>query len=153
VVADSTHPTRLEGRREPAGTDWCMPGVRIGRLSPAPRGGLFRRRRVQVVERESSRRMAERGTAPIGRVVAGADPAVKAGVGPVARAGDQAVADRVIVDGLDVPFQVVLVADGVLPVFRMEDAAAAVAMPAVGDRLLGPAGREPETGETGLDPV
>ena len=70
---------------------------------------------------------------------------------PVAGAGDEAVADRVEVDIVNMALQVALVADRVLPVFRLEDPAPAVAATAPGGSPLLAGGREPIPREAGLD--
>ena len=53
--------------------------------------------------------------APVGRIVARADEATKAGVGPIARASAVTVLHRVEMDVVEMPLEVAFVADRVFP--------------------------------------
>ena len=73
---------------------------------------------------------------PIGWEEAASDVAVQAGVGPVGGATDEAVLDRVVMDVIDVVAVIGLVADQVLPISTLPDAAFAASL-AYGRSMFG----------------
>ena len=68
-------------------------------------------------------------TRPMLRVNAPFDPFVKAGKRPFAGAANKAVFDRVVMDVVEVAFEVVLIFDGVFPESWLPDSATAFLLP------------------------
>ena len=70
---------------------------------------------------------------PVGGVDSLRHPALKCGCFPITRAFDVAMFDRVVVDVVEVPFEIVFVLEGMFPESRLPDTASAFAATSVTD--------------------
>ena len=74
--------------------------------------------------------------APIGGVDSLCHPAVKRGWFPITRAFDVAMFDGVVVDVVEMPFEIILVLEGMFPKSRLPDTSSAFAATSLRDGLL-----------------
>ncbi len=92
-------------------------------------------------------------TAPMAGVDAQFDVAMETGMGPLVRAGDMAVLDRVPMDVIEMTLEIVFVLQGVLPIAGLPYPATPLPLAAFGDHVVLAANLQPTLRELFLEPT